>query len=157
VKDLKKYNRVIFSLILLILIIIIILISIKVLLVKKTTFYYITFDNKIKGEAQILPDSYTQLQLVRHYFSGPINVKKFKKDIYHQIEIDNVYFIDRVCKITLSNESSSIFNSYPEELKEYFAKAAFISLKKTKEFHNLLIIEFYIYQKLKAFSFPFKN
>lgn len=153
-KDLKKYNKIIYSFLLIFLSITILLFLFNSISLNKAKFYYLTSDLTIKSESQILPYKYSEIQLLRHYFSGPINVKKFKKDLFQQIEIKNVYFIDYICKIVLSDESSLIFNNYPENIKEKISEATFLTLKKNRIFKNIKKIEFFIFDKIKTYSYP---
>ncbi len=153
-KDLKRYNKLILSIIFIVLSLFLLSLLFKFLLLNTTTFYYLTSDYDVKSEKQVIPEKISDIQLVRHYFAGPINLKKFKKDIYNRIEIDNVYFLSGICKIILSEESSLIFMAFPDNLKYKFSKATFLSLKKTRQFKDIKTLEFYIYQRIKVYSYP---
>lgn len=154
-KDLKKYNRYFFCLLILIFTIFIIEILLSSFTNKTKKFYYLTSDLSIKSEIQIIPKKYDNLQIVRFYFSGPMNVKKFKKDIFNQLEIDKVFYIDKICKIIFTNETSLIFKNYPQNIKEKIALATFLSLKNIKEFKDLKSIEFFIFEKIKDYAFNY--
>ncbi len=156
-KDLKKYNKVIFYSILSLIVLFFLIVFIKYIGYNTIKFYYITSDLSIKSETQILPKKYDGLQLIKHYFSGPINVKKFKKDLFQMLEIENVYYQNKTCKIMLSNESSSIFMQYPDNIKEILSRATLLSIKNSRIFKNVESVEFFIFGKIKSYSFQLKN
>lgn len=154
-KDLKKYNKFFLCLVFFTFFILIIEILFNFFTNNTERFYYLTSDLSIIGETQLIPKNYNKLQIVRFYFAGPINVKKFKKDIFHQLEIEKVFYINNVCKIILSNDTSLIFKNYPQNIKEKIALATFLSLKNLKDFKNLKSIEFFIFEKIKDYSFTY--
>jgi len=153
VKDLKRYNKFFYFTLLIIILFLFFAFLAKSFSNEKAKFFYLTSDLSIKSERQILPSKYDRLELVRFYFSGPIDVKKFKKDYFQQLDIDNVYYIDNVCKIILSNDCSSIFQSYSEEIKKRISEATIYSLKNNRLFKKIKRVEFFIYNKIKIYSY----
>ena len=156
-KDLKNYNKLLKIFFVLIVFFFLTTLFFNYFGKEKTKFYYLTSYLSIEGETQILPSKYNMLQLVKFYFSGPIDVKKFKKDYFQQIEIDNVYFIDKKIKIILSNDSSSLFLSYQEIIKEKISEATILTLRKNKLFKNANGIEIFIFNRILAYSYEYKK
>ncbi len=152
-KDLKKYNKIFYYTLLILIIFLLFAFLIKSFGNEKAKFYYLTSDLSINSERQILPSKYDRLELVRFYFSGPIDVKKFKKDYFQLLDIENVYYINNVCKIILSIDSSSIFQGYSEEIKNKISKATILSLKNNRLFKKIKRVEFFIFNKIKIYSF----
>lgn len=152
-KDLKRYNNSIKIIFTIILIIFIYGLVSNLFIISRAKFFYLRSDLTIKSEYQIIPNKLNHLQFVRYYFSGPIDVKKFKKDIFQQLEIERVFYINNICKIVLSKNSSLIFLNYKEDIKEKISKATLLTLKSSKLFKNIKTIEFFIFDKIKVYSF----
>ncbi|MFN3411638.1 MAG: hypothetical protein ACK4YF_05730 [Exilispira sp.] len=152
-KDLKRYNNSIKIIFIIFLIIFIYVLLSNLFIITRAKFFYLRSDLTIKSEYQIIPDKLNQLQFVRYYFSGPIDVKKFKKDIFQQLEIEKVIYINNICKIVLSKNSSLIFLNYQDDIKEKISKATLLTLKSSKLFKDIKAIEFFIFDKIKVYSF----